>query len=82
MTSAGSLDDRLHFVKHKGHAIFVFDFSHCKTEEVLLLLEFVRAQVARHPHGSLLTLADYTGAEINKWWLRASKKFLCSTVRS
>jgi hypothetical protein len=61
-----SLDDRLGFVKHKGQAILVIDFSHCTAKEMLLLLDQVRVAVARHAPGSALTLADFAGAEINK----------------
>ena len=60
------LDDRLRFIKHKGHAIYVIDFRDCTPKELLLLVEMIRADVARHAPGSLLTLADFTGAQINK----------------
>jgi len=67
MTANGPpLDDRLHFVKHKGHAIFVIDFRNCMAKELLLLLELVRTDIARHPPGSVLTLADFEGAQIDK----------------
>jgi hypothetical protein len=59
-------DDRLIFVKHKGQAVYVIDFSHCKAKAILLLLEQVRADIARHPPGSVLSLADFTGAEVDK----------------
>ena len=59
-------EDRIRFVKHKGHAILVVDFSRCASKEIMLLIEQVRAIVARHPHGSMLTLGDFTGAEIDK----------------
>jgi hypothetical protein len=65
MTGRGLLDDRLTFIKHQGHAIFLLDFSECTAKELLLLLEMVRASVARHPHGSLLCLADFTGAHFD-----------------
>ena len=61
-----SLDDRLSFVKHKGQAILVIDFSHCTAKEILLLLDQIRVAVARHAPGSALTLADFTGAQIDK----------------
>ncbi len=61
-----NLDERLRFIKHKGHAIYLIDFSHCSTKEMLLLLDLVRADVARHEPGSVLTLADFTGAEVDK----------------
>lgn len=61
-----SMDDRLRFVKHKGHSIFVIDFSHCSSKEILLLLDQVRLDVARHAPGSVLTFADFTGAEVDR----------------
>lgn len=60
------LDERLRFIRHKGHAIYLIDFSHCGEKEMLLLLDQVRADIARHAPGSLLTVADFTGAEIDK----------------
>jgi hypothetical protein len=66
VTGEEALDDRLQFVKHKGQSIFVLDFTHCAAKEVLLLLEMIRATVARQAPGSLLILADFGGTEINK----------------
>lgn len=65
-TSATSLNDRLRFVKHKGQAIFLIDFSHCTPKEMMLLLDQVRADIARHVPGSVLTLADFTDAHVDK----------------
>jgi len=65
-TVSSVTEDRLRFVKHKGQAIFMADFSHCKAKEILLLIEQVRAIVARHALGSMLTLGDVTGAEVDK----------------
>jgi hypothetical protein len=66
MTSGISFDERLHFIKHKGHAIFVIDLSHCTAKEMLLLADLIQADVARHAPGSMLTLADFTGAQFDK----------------
>jgi hypothetical protein len=67
LTPAGQpLTERLRFTKHKGQAVFVIDFSHCKSGEILLLLDQVRLVVARHAPGSVLTFADFTGAEVDK----------------
>jgi hypothetical protein len=66
MSSPNASGERLRFIKHKGHAIFLIDFSHCSTKEMLLLLDQVRADVARHAPGSVLTLADFSGAQIDK----------------
>ena len=59
-------DERLRFIKHKGHPIYLVDLSHCKAKEILFLLEQVRLVVARQAPGSLLTLADFTGAEADR----------------
>lgn len=66
MISDEDLKDRLRFVMHKGHAIFLIDFSHCQGKDMLLLLDQVRADVARHEPGTVLTLADFSGAKIGK----------------
>jgi hypothetical protein len=66
MTSGDLIDDRLHFIKHKGHAIFVVDFSNCKAKELLLMVEMIRARVARLEPGTVLILADFSGAQIDK----------------
>jgi hypothetical protein len=60
------LDERLCMVEHKGRSVYVIDFTHCSSGEMLLLLDQVRAGIAMHPAGSLLTLADFSGAEIDK----------------
>ena len=44
----------------------VIDFSHGEAKEILLLLEEIQHTVARHEKGSLLTLADLTGAHVDK----------------
>lgn len=66
MISDDTVKERLRFVKHKGQPVFLIDFSHCQGKEMLLLLDQVRADVARHAPGSVLTLADFSGAIIDK----------------
>jgi hypothetical protein len=44
----------------------VIDFSHGEAKEILLLLEEIQHTVARHEKGSLLTLADLTGAHVDR----------------
>ena len=66
MISDKEVKGRLTFVKHKGHPIFVIDFSHASEKDMRLLLDQVRATIARHEQGSVLTLADFTGAHIDK----------------
>ena len=65
-TATDVQQERLRFVKYKGQAIFVIDFSRCAAKEILVLLEQVKAIVARHAPESMLILSDWTGAEVDK----------------
>jgi hypothetical protein len=58
--------ERLRFIKHKGHAIFLIDLSQCAAKEIMLLLDQIRADVSRHAPGSVLILADFTGAHVDR----------------
>src|SRR5882672_7636825 len=60
------MDDRIHFIEHKGKRILVCDYSHATAQQMQLLLEHVRITVAKHARESLLTFADFTGAEIDR----------------
>lgn len=60
------MDDRIYFVEHQGKQILLLDFSHATAQQMLLLLEHVRVTVAQHARDSLVTLADLTGAEIDR----------------
>ncbi len=59
-------EERLKFIKHNGHAIYLIDFRYCSAKELLILLDQVRADISRHEPHSVLVLADFTGAEIDK----------------
>jgi hypothetical protein len=66
MNSETHSEERLRFIKHNGHAVYLIDLSHCVEKELLLLLDLIRADIARHAPGSLLVLTDFTGAEVDK----------------
>lgn len=65
-SSNKSPDDRLRFIKHKGHPVFLIDLSRCSAKEMILLLDQVRADVARHAPGSVLILADFRGQTLTR----------------
>ena len=68
--------ERLRFIKHKGHDVFLFDLSHCTTKDLLVLMEQIKAAVERHERGSLLILADFTGTHIDKKVATRAKEVL------
>lgn len=60
------MSDRITYVKHRGKPVMVVDCSNCAAQEMLGVVEEIRVQMARHEPGSVLALADYSGAEVNK----------------
>jgi hypothetical protein len=59
------MEDRIRFIKHRGKQILLLDFSHSDADEMLALLERVRVTVAEHARGSIVTLSDMTGSDVN-----------------
>jgi hypothetical protein len=59
------MDDRIHFIEHKGKQILLLDFSHSNAHEMQLLLVHVRITVAQHARQSVVTLGDFTGATVD-----------------
>jgi len=60
------MDNRLRSIKHRGQPILLVDFSQATKQEILILLDLVRTTIAQQPHNSVFTLADFTGAQIDK----------------
>jgi hypothetical protein len=60
------MHERMRFIKHRDQPVLEVDVTNCTPQEVLTLVNEVQQQAARAPHNSLLILADFTGAQINK----------------
>lgn len=60
------MEDRVRFIEHKQQSILLIDFSHCSTQEMMSVLADVQAMVTSCPRDSVLTLADFSGAQIDK----------------
>jgi hypothetical protein len=60
------MENRIRFVRHHGKLILLIDISHCTPHEILTLADEVQRQIAKHPHNSVLALADFTGAQFDK----------------
>ena len=61
-----AMTDRLQLITHEGKKILVIDFSRCTRLEIMPLLDEIQEVVADSPNGSLLTLADFTEAQVDK----------------
>lgn len=68
------MEDRIGFIEHEGKKILLCDLSNCSAAEVKRLSELVPKFVTTHPKGSLLLLADFTGAEFDRNAFAAMKE--------
>ena len=58
------MDDRIKFVSHQDKKILFIDFSQCTAKEILLMLPEIQDIITSEPRDSVLSMADFTGAEI------------------
>ena len=61
-----SMDERIRFIKHRDKVILLIDFSGLTAEEFLPVVDEVQRKIAAMPANSALTLADFTGAHLDK----------------
>jgi hypothetical protein len=58
--------ERLRFVTHCDHRVLLLDFTNCSPDEIAAVADQVPAVVTREPSGSVLVVADYSGAEFDR----------------
>lgn len=58
--------ERIQFIEHKGKRVLLIDFTDCSPQEVMMISTAVKEIIHRQTKGSVLALADFTGAQINK----------------
>jgi SpoIIAA-like len=60
------MKDRIRFIMHQGKRILFVDCSHCTSDELEKLAQLVPSFLSAHPKGSVLLLADFTGAQFDR----------------
>jgi hypothetical protein len=60
------MEERIRFISYKGKQILLADCSHCTAAEVEGLSRLLPSYVTAEPLGSVLLLADFTGAEVDR----------------
>src|SRR4051794_18641167 len=60
------MSDRVRFLIHKGHRVLLCDFNSAGRAEALAALTEIQDTVARETLNSVLTLGDFTDAEIDR----------------
>ena len=58
--------DRIRFVTHRDQRILLLDFTGCSADEVAEISERVPDVVTSEPLGSILVVADFSGAEFDR----------------
>ncbi len=58
--------DRVRFIEHQGFKILLVDLTGCTPEEVLQICKEVVRVVTGEPRGSVLLMADFTGARVDR----------------
>lgn len=58
--------DRIRFVTHRERRILLLDLTNCNGEEVAEIADRVPSIVTQEPVGSVLLLADFSGAEFTR----------------
>ena len=68
------MDERIHFIYHKGKKILLVDLSKCPASELEKLVRQVPDHVTVQPLGSVLVLTDFTGAVFDRAAVLAVKE--------
>lgn len=76
MSANEPVNDRVRFVEHKGKTILVIDFTNSSGKEALKLLDAIQETITDQERGSVLALADFTGANIDKAVARRAQEVL------
>lgn len=59
-------ESRIRFISHLGKKILLVDVSNCSAAELQRLAVLVPEYVTTEPKGSVLLLADFTGAQFDR----------------
>ena len=60
------MEERIRFISHRGKPVLLVDLSNCTAEQVSEIARLVPTYVTAQPRGSVLLLADFSGATIDK----------------
>jgi hypothetical protein len=60
------MEDRIRFIEHQGKQILLVDVSHCSAQELTTIAQLVPSYVITEPLDSVLLLADFTGAIVDR----------------
>ena len=59
-------EERIRYIVHQGKSVLLVDMSNCLPQELGEIASLVPEYATDHPMGSMLLLADFTGATFDK----------------
>jgi len=60
------IEDSIRFITHQGKQVLLVDCTNCSAEELEKISQLVPSYVTAEPKGSVLLLADFTGAQFDR----------------
>jgi hypothetical protein len=66
--------DRIRFIDHRGKRILLVDCTDCNPRQVTTISDLLPSYVTAEPRGSVLILADFTGAQVDRATVESIKK--------
>jgi len=60
------MEEQIRFVTHNGTRVLLVDLSNCTPAQIATLCRLVPAHISTEAPGSVLLLADFTGAKFDK----------------
>jgi hypothetical protein len=60
------MSERVRFIEHAGKQVCLIDLSGCPPEEIFAVLAEVQATIEEQPRNSVLALADFHDAQVDK----------------
>jgi hypothetical protein len=65
-TVHAAMEKRVQFIEHQGKRILFINLRGCSAEEISALLPEVQTAITSEPRGSVLSLSDWTDAQISR----------------
>jgi hypothetical protein len=60
------MQDPIRFIAHNNQKVLLVDLSNCTPDQVMQICRLVPSYISAEPRGSVLLLADFSGAKFNK----------------
>lgn len=70
------MENRVRFIEHQGKRMLFIDFRSCSAAEISALLPEIQTAVTSEPRGSVLSLSDWSNAQVSRDVAEQIKKTL------